>query len=67
MLDAETFDRTTVKKCSYMSVVDVVCSPPMSGEFATSEWRVAVLSVGLVSMLVVSAVLHALHSLFQLP
>ena len=38
----------------------------MSGEFAAFEWRVAVLSVGLVSMFVVSAVLHALSSLFQL-
>ena len=33
-----------------------VCSPPMCGEFATFEWRVAVLSVGLVSIFVVSAV-----------
>ena len=39
----------------------------MSGEFATSEWRVAVLSLGLVSLFAVSAVLHALHSLFHLP
>ena len=36
-----------------------VCSPPMSGEFATSEWRVAVLSVGLASIFVGPAVLHA--------
>ena len=34
----------------------------MSGEFAASEWRVAVLSVGFMSTYVVSAVLHALHS-----
>ena len=39
----------------------------MSGEFATSEWRVAMLSVGLVSIFVASAVLHAIHSLFHLP
>ena len=39
----------------------------MSGEFATSEWRVAVLSLGFVSMFAASAVLHALHSLFDLP
>ena len=68
MLDAETFDRTDprCKKCLYMSVV--VCrSPPMSGEFATSEWRVVVLSVGFVSIFVVSAVLQAIHSLFDLP
>ena len=39
----------------------------MSGEFAASEWRVAVLTVGLVSIFAVSAVLHALHSLFHLP
>ena len=47
-----------------MSVV--VCSPPLSGEFAASEWRVAVLSVGLMSAYVVSAVLHALHSFLHL-
>ena len=39
----------------------------MSGEFAASEWRVAVLSVGLMSTYVVSTVLHALHSFLHLP
>ena len=39
----------------------------MSGEFAASEWRVAVVSVGLMSTYVVSAVLHALHSFLLLP
>ena len=39
----------------------------MSGECAASEWRVGVLSVGLVFIYVVSAVLHALHSFFHLP
>ena len=62
-----------VKKCFDMSVVVCLfvclflCSPPMSGEFAASEWRVAVLSVGSRSTYVVSAVLHALHSFPHLP
>ena len=38
----------------------------MSGEVATSEWRVAVLSVGLVSCFVDFAVLHELHALSHL-
>ena len=38
----------------------------MSGEFATSEWRVAVLSVVLVSSFVVSPVLLAPHVLLHL-
>ena len=39
----------------------------MSGEFAASELRVAVLMGGLVSVFVVSVVLRAPHPIFHLP
>ena len=39
----------------------------MSGEFAVSEWRVAVFSVALVSICVGSTFVHAPHLLFDLP